>query len=910
MPAPARAGFQRTEDGILYWFLDAEGVANLLGPIVLLEQVEPNAFILNTSDNHRYHVRIDAEQLADYRRFGGNVRDQGTVSSVQVRPAELPWGFQRTHQGLFLWYSADAGTKHIGPILALQHVQGDKYVIVVKEGRHSIRLSPQKLAEFRILGGTMQQRPEIVSATEAVQRPPVARVLAHEPSRELAWPASQTPQVIDYSPIQVRFGTVGWGPTAPTTNSAQRHPLIWRGVGKSLQVGQYAIQDPLVYYSDRPPAIEEASCIDRSLPVGHPVAEPKGALGYWPEYRRISPNQRASYLAWLAGGRRGELHDIGYAFIYFYGLERRVLLENQDLNPVIEEVVRLLQRYTFSGSFTGYLTRFLAYIIARTGLEKLRKEWFEFLFRGVLSGASEELLSLALAWHVKRQQTLSPKWAFRMAKQHPRAAQSVVVQRAAEQMQALFAKKYEDRIGPGFMLQGSRRDRAIEYRQPASPSLLNLKSRNPALADSVCIPNALGLQSQFLPLVKIWDECIEELKPLSRRLGAGHSVDTREVFEALPDELKEETDHPDKSAWDRVAAELAAEDGFIGVPIAKLAEIQGIGKRKKLTLKQSKSLADTAHWVGYSIEPDTRLTMRTYSWDDTVAVFRPDGEATLPQDHRYISAAMILETGVSVAAADGTVTQEEMAQIGQFVEEQFRLDCAEARRLKQLKQLYVARPPALSGVAKSLRKTLSQEQRETVGRFLVGLAAANGEITKPMLKSLRNAYRVMKLEVTHLNRLLDELKPATDTAVAPPGPSSSGDARTVQATHLNQDLIRQIMVDTNAVAEMLGQAFQEEDETDDSKSPPAVVCTTTPGASAPPAEFAGLPERFVPVLQALLERATLAPDAFDALVRAWGLLPADTMSRINEWAETEFGDTLIEEGDPLIIRQDLIRAKA
>ena len=75
---------------------------------------------------------------------------------------------------------------------------------------------------------------------------------------------------------------------------------------------------------------------------------PPGSLGYYPRYQGLWPTQRAKYLAWLASGLTEPLDDIGYAFLYFYGLERRLLLDRADLSPIVKEVVRLLETYTES----------------------------------------------------------------------------------------------------------------------------------------------------------------------------------------------------------------------------------------------------------------------------------------------------------------------------------------------------------------------------------------------------------------------------------------------------------------------------------------------------------------------------------------------------------------------------------
>jgi hypothetical protein len=189
-----------------------------------------------------------------------------------------------------------------------------------------------------------------------------------------------------------------------------------------------------------------------------------------------------------------------------------------------------------------------------------------------------------------------------------------------------------------------------------------MRENSQGFADSKPIPNVLGLQSQFAPLVKILAECIDELKPLSRHKTKGIEVNTREAYELLPEDLRAETIHPDKARWDEVVAKHTNEEGFVLVPISDLAAIQETARRPRLTSKQSEALAQSAQWIGYCIEPDFRITLQSYGWDDLVALFRPDADSWLPTDERYASAAVILEIGLAVTAADGVVTA--LARVG------------------------------------------------------------------------------------------------------------------------------------------------------------------------------------------------------------------------------------------------------
>jgi hypothetical protein len=74
----------------------------------------------------------------------------------------------------------------------------------------------------------------------------------------------------------------------------------------------------------------EPSLIDLRLPVSRTSPSTSPPLGYWPSYARLTPEARRCYLEWLAMGRRNPSIDIGYVFIFFYGLERRLLVDMAD----------------------------------------------------------------------------------------------------------------------------------------------------------------------------------------------------------------------------------------------------------------------------------------------------------------------------------------------------------------------------------------------------------------------------------------------------------------------------------------------------------------------------------------------------------------------------------------------------
>lgn len=698
--------------------------------------------------------------------------------------------------------------------------------------------------------------------------------------------------------------------TAPSVSfgATGRASLKWVGNGGSIKAGPYQIEDPFTYTSNGTPSQEEASCINVRLPIGQPVAEERGALGYWPQYSQLTPDQRANYLAWLAGGRKAELVDIGYAFIYFYGLERRAFVDNEDIETVLTQANRLMYRYQASRSFFGYASRFIAFVLVRVGLENLPRESFDIVFEQSLKEFDDETLAVALAWLHKANTPLPPFLAFEVARNDIRASRSVVVARVAEHFRALFYKKYADHFGDGLHLQAAARERLIEYK-PASPTVLNSMSQY-GLA-RIRISNILGLSSQFKLLVDMWEECIEELKPLSREIGKGRDVLTRQAYEALPEALKAEVDHPDREKWESFVAANTSENNIVITTVGNLAPLCGFEQRAKLTTHQSEEMASTAGDVGFVLVPDPRVTGRGYKWDEMVALFRPEGRPDVPSDKKYRAAVLMLEMGMAVAAADGTVELEEVDQIISFLKGQFLLVPNDARRIDAYKEILVKQPPALSNLAKRLQSVLTADHLEVVCQFLVGVAAANGSIDKRERSTLRRFYTALGLPTSKLDdiiaKLLGPMPEAVEVQRGVPVPGEKIPARQEQPVFtLNAAALHTILQETEQVAQMLGDALtaSAEEEAEVIVTEAQRVRIEPDGGQATGAEksidlphtYTGLDPRYHLVVAELLSREAWEPEDFDALARKHNFMPAGMLEAINTWSDENHGDFLIDEG--------------
>ena len=282
----------------------------------------------------------------------------------------------------------------------------------------------------------------------------------------------------------------------------------------------------MVYISEVRPREDEASCIDLSLETEHSVMGPGAPMPVYPSYANFDPDQRANYLRWLANGRVDRLDNIGYAFLFFFGLERRLLHERKDLPAILEEVVGLMRNYDDDYLFFAYLDLFLAFSLARHGINEIDDRLFgsvleKAMFRRDGSPAKlkgeDNALAVALAWFYKKGVPLPASWGFQIACRDLYFLDSALLHCPPERLTSSFEARYLERFGFGLTLKA---DDELELRyRPANPSLRATADELRSSSRPIRIPNVLGFKGQFQPLVTILSGCIDDFtfKP-----GAGH----------------------------------------------------------------------------------------------------------------------------------------------------------------------------------------------------------------------------------------------------------------------------------------------------------------------------------------------------------------------------------------------------
>lgn len=772
------------------------------------------------------------------------------------------------------------------------------------------------LAVVGLVGGALyyalrQQR------RRAVPRATITVTVTSSPPRRVVDPprAFDIPRAVDPPRAFDNHQTVDVSRAVDVPGASSTHnPLLggrgsdFYGPGTVLEVGGRKILSPLTYVSPRGEGAD-ASTIILSLSVGR--ASRATPLSYWPSYADADPDQRAQHLDWLAGGRQDPGVAISYPFIFFYGLERRALVDGQDVDLARREVRRLLETYgPVSGSFRSYARAFLSF----TALQRLSSSTETQLEDdyGDPFDAGDLARSGLLAWYVLAGRRLPARHAAAVAAASDDAKRGVVVERARDEIIQLFSLRYREAHGEGLALVVGKNPAVHSYR-PASGTLLRA-----GVKLQVSLPDVMARTAQFKPLVALWNDCVEDLRKVSAaKRKAGDGILTAAVWEAMPAELRAQHDHPDLDRWtDAVAA--AHHAGRYHLMTARvLANLASVPTTDKVTPAQGRRLAETAGTLGFALEPDPRLTGRPLASDAVVAVWRTP-HRDLPNPQLYNAITSLMSLMMVVAAADGTLDEQELTAMLEITQDVFALTDTLRERVAALREVLSRIPPRATTIAKKLASTRSSEEVGLVGRMLVAIAGADGILTPEEHKALKGLYKTLGLPPLTLDQALvaaglrlgeDELVAAAEGGTPSRGEAIPQPARP-RGMALDPAAIAKIMADTHDVAQLLSEVLsvaEDEDEVVSTVSTPAAPSQRTSRAELGE-HAAQLDLRYHDITAELLQRDRWPAAEVNGVCQRHHLMPSAVLDAINAWSEDFLGDIMIaEQGDWIIDRQLLPR---
>ncbi len=663
-------------------------------------------------------------------------------------------------------------------------------------------------------------------------------------------------------------------------------------VGRSLNsVSQYVTVDPAL--------------IDPSLPVDNRSPDTEGRhMGYWPSYSAITPASRAAYLDWLAEGRPGGAY-VGYVFLFFYGIERRILYDighaditGEEAGALIAEVERLLGLYGENGSFSGYargllsLANCLRVDMDFSGLEPplIRQGW--------------ELpleVKLALGSLVASGDPLPASWALSWLRLHPEISLRTAAIRCPDEFNDLFKLRYHEVHGAGMKIPRNKTPLAHSYR-PASASF-----SYPVKLGTGKLPDVTRLKRPIRSLQKLAEAITDELDPYSRWVGKHRDRDSLSAISLLPFELVGKRQSTElRDLLQRVESALAGKDtATIAVP--DLVAGFPTQSQDAFSLREATSFAQLLERLGFGIAPDIRYSKINFSKHEYAAVFRLPDQHSRPSG-RYQAATVLLHLGAAVGAADGTVTADEERLLETHLEQSLELPIADRRHLRAHLQWLLIEPPSLNRM-KSRMKTLKPSDRELVARFVVTVAGADGSVSSDEIRVLNRVYKLIGLDTEQLHRNIHELASAPVTVIVPDDTkryrvplSPSTDILDSDGVELDRERIAEVMKATREVSDLLTEIFEGPTDTEPTEPD---IADVEYDRTSPTTDIAGGPldPAHVGLVQFLAQRPYWPVSEFEQSAAKFGLLPAGAIETINDVAFQLCDEPLIEGDDPLDLNE-------
>ncbi len=695
----------------------------------------------------------------------------------------------------------------------------------------------------------------------------------------------------------------------PSPVISHHGPGAWLPPGRSITVQGRHIADGMIYVGAGLSGISEyvevePALINPSLPVNNQNPDLAGDdMTYWPSYSEITPASRAAYLDWLAEGRPGNAY-IGYVFLFFYGIERRLLFDrdreevpSEEMRALVGEVERLMELYGENNSFNRYAGEFLS--LARSlQLDLDVSKWDPPLVRRSWELPLE--VKLGLGSIVAAGDPLPSNWALSWLRLHPETSLRTPAVRCEQEFNELFQIRYEQQYGAGMMIRRNKTTLRHHY-QAANASF-----SSPIVISVDDLPDVSMLRRPVRDLRELAESVKKELEPYSRWVGKHRDRESVAAVALLPTELIAERKTDNLQRLNARIEEALADNDPSPMLVSHLTEEFPTQQEGSMSAREASAFAQLLERLGYGLVPDHRHSKVNLSKHEYAVLFRLSHQVSVPSES-YQAATLLLQLGAAVSAADGSISPDEERVLAAQLEESLQLPTADRTRLDAHLKWLLIEPPTLTGV-RSRVQALPDTERKRVGRFVITIAGADGLVSADETKVLTRIYNMLGLETVQLHRDIHELastpSPGPVTVLRPEEPSghripAQPLAEETDVVVLDREKIAAIMQDTKQVSDLLTEIFEGPAEPDPPEHEEADVVESENAANA--ANIAGglLDPAHAELVRFLAARPYWPRSEFEAVSIRLGLMPSGAVETINSAAFERCDEPLIEGDDPL-----------
>ena len=675
----------------------------------------------------------------------------------------------------------------------------------------------------------------------------------------------------------------------------------WVSPGEVIEVADIRIGGGMIYVGRELPCRgrpgPENCLINPALPVSRTEADRAGgSMSYWPSYSTIPPAARRAYLEWLANGRTDPEIGIGHVFLFFYGLERRLLVDGarDEADGIVTEIRRLLAVYGGNGSFRNYAGKLLD-VAALDSLQTGRRPDISAELRNgyELPITVRLYLGQRLASGAMLDAEDSLLWLVASPDGYLRTAAT----RCFDEFRALWGLRFRQRYPSGLAVRAPNTPIELIYRAASGTFSATID------LDGGAIPDVAALSAPLETLRDLALACTDELDPYSRLLGRRPEArDTLEAALLLPKDLLETVGADGiKAVCQRLSSLFDGRD-LPSLAILDLLDILAIEQPPtgRITSAVAARIGAMLDRLDIGFEPDRRYGPAGLVVDGKIVLFQaPDGAPVDGDQSPYLAARTMVEINVLAALADGSVDAAERDALETELTAIPELSDAERMRLMAYFAALQNDVPGQRSVLSRLAKLPDQDKRQ-VTQSAVGAVLADGRSTDGEVKFLERLYHTLGLPKEEVYLALhrgginiDEPVKIAAEELAPgiPIPLEAAPA----GIRIDAARLERIRTETSEVSSLLAGIFIEEPV----PPPPA------PAPIAGTAPFRGLDVPHGELLLVLLEVPQMDRSAFEDSARLRRLLPDGAIETINEWGFGAFDEPVVEGDDIIFVAEQL-----
>ncbi len=687
------------------------------------------------------------------------------------------------------------------------------------------------------------------------------------------------------------------------SKSQKKGQIRWVAPDEKITVRSYqAVNGGYFYLGKSTGYNSEPSSIDTSLKINSDSPDYEGEyMSYWPSYESISPKSRAAYIEWLAGDRSNPAAYIGYVFLYFYGIERRIIVDGEkglvsaeEHSALMKELYRLKSIYGHNRSFNGYVTGLIsqAWVLYHND-QQPDPELFIGNGRGFTS-----VFKYSLGQTVNKGMPISSDLALAWVKSHPDYHLRTPARRCHNEFDQLFKIRYSMWFDEGIIVKANKTKVTLEY-HPANASLSRYDKKK------LDLPDVSLLKTPVRKLIDLADSCTQELNPYSLFLGRKEGAkDSLVGISLLPTDLVSSLEHPKFERLKKwMETQVRESEGLASVK--SFLELLGKEAPLKINKKEATMLANLAEKAGFGIVPDIRFHHAKPDNNGNIVLFSGGHGYDFTPSHGFNQIGTILRLGAMVAVIDGQIHLSEVKTLRDLIDENKKLSSIEKSSLTAYLHWRLNSPISMVGL-KARIETINEHEKATISHILVAVALADGRTHPSEIKQLEKLYTSLGLDksmvITDIHHLSSsKVIPAISKQPSKESSMVKDTTKVSTGFTLNRELLKVYEEETEGAKSLLESVFVDEQEIEEVEEDSSLdIVSNIENA------LTGLDEKHHALYEKLISKEEWLMDEVETLCSELNLMVDGAFEVINDWAFDQVDAPLIDDGSTVYIDLELV----